>query len=378
MATIKALFWVSAALVAYTYAGYPLLAAALARAIGKPVRRAPILPRVTVLTAARNEAEHIRETVVNKLTQDYPPELLDVIVVSDESDDGTDEIVESLGDRVRLIRQQPRAGKTEALNRAAPQASGDVLVFSDANSIYAEDTVRNLVANFADDSVGYVTGKMVYVTVDGSLVGDGCSGYMRYENWLRVRETQLASVIGVDGGVDAVRKSLFRPMRADQLPDFVLPLLVAAGGFRVVYEPGALLKEQALSSHYDEYRMRVRVSLRALWALWDLRRLLNPLKYGLLSLQIASHKVLRYLAFVPLMSLLATSVVLAGQGGVYLLAALCQVVVYSLAAVGWRRQSGSALLSVPYYFVLVNVAAAHAAIRFVKGEKQATWTPRTG
>ena len=110
MATIKALFWVSAALVAYTYAGYPLLAAALARAIGKPVRRAPILPRVTVLTAARNEAEHIRETVVNKLTQDYPPELLDVIVVSDESDDGTDEIVESLGDREGAAEHEVRIG----------------------------------------------------------------------------------------------------------------------------------------------------------------------------------------------------------------------------------------------------------------------------
>lgn len=378
METIEVLFWVSAILVAYTYAGYPLLAAALGRLIGTTVRRSPILPRVTVLTAARNEAEHIRETVLNKLNQDYPAELLDVIVVSDDSDDGTDEIVESLGERVRLIRQQPRSGKTEALNRAVPQAAGDVLVFSDANSLYAADTVRNLVANFADDSVGYVTGKMVYVTREGSIVGDGCSGYMRYENWLRVQETQLASVIGVDGGVDAIRKSLFRPMRADQLPDFVLPLLVAAEGFRVVYEPTALLKEQALSSHGDEYRMRVRVSLRALWALWDLRRLLNPLEYGLLSLQIASHKLLRYFAFVPLAMLLASSIVLAGQGTLYLTAALLQVVVYALATIGWIRQSGSMLVSVPYYFLLVNVASAHAAIRFVKGEKQATWTPRTG
>lgn len=378
MTALEILFWVSAALVGYTYAGYPLLAWVLARTIGQPVQRAPILPKVTVLTAARNEAACIKETVLNKLNQDYPPELLDIIVISDESNDGTDEIVQNLGDRVRLIRQEPRAGKTAALNRAVPEASGEILVFADANSIYAPDTIRNLVANFADPTVGYVTGKMVYVTSQGSLVGDGCSGYMRYENWLRAQEMRLASVIGVDGGVDAIRKALYHPMRADQLPDFVLPLRVAAGGSRVVYEPAALVKEQALSAHRDEYRMRVRVSLRALWALWDMRALLNPLRHGWLSLQLASHKPLRYLAFIPLLLLLATSILLAGRSPMYLLAAVLQVGCYLLACIGWLRQSGSSLVTVPYYFLLLNVAAAHAALRFARGERQAIWTPRTG
>lgn len=379
MSTTEVLFWVSAILIGYVYAGYPLLAWLLSRSIGREVGRSAIFPRVTVLTAAYNEAACIEEMVRNKLSQDYPPDLLDVIVISDASTDGTDDIVRQLGERVQLIRQEPRAGKTAALNRAVPHALGDILVFADANSIYAPDAIRSLVANFADASVGYVTGKMVYVTLEDSLVGDGCTGYMRYENWLRGHESRLASVIGVDGGIDAVRKSLYQAMRADQLPDFVLPLSVAARGYRVVYEPQALLRELALSEQADEYRMRVRVSLRAMWALWDMRALLNPLRHGLLVLQLASHKLLRYFAFIPLGVLFLTSLLLAGQGKLFILAAVLQIVTYALASYGWfRGRADSSLITVPYYFVLLNIAAAHAALRFALGERQALWTPRTG
>ena len=379
MSATEILFWVSASLIGYVYAGYPLLTWLLSRSIGRAVDRFTVFPRVTVLTAAYNEAACIGETVRNKLRQDYPQDLLDVIVISDASTDGTDDIVRQLGERVQLIRQEPRAGKTAALNRAVPHAAGDILVFADANSIYAPDAIRNLVANFADASVGYATGKMVYVTLEGSLVGDGCSSYMRYENWIRSNESRLASVIGVDGGIDAVRKSLYQPMRADQLPDFVLPLSVAARGYRVVYESQALLRELALSEPADEYRMRVRVSLRAMWALWDMRPLLNPLRHGLLALQLTSHKLLRYFAFIPLTVLFFTSLLLAGQGKLFFLAAVMQVVTYALASFGWfRGRADSSLITAPYYFVLLNVAAAHAAIRFAIGERQAFWTPRTG
>src|SRR5688572_7812644 len=142
------------------------------------------LPRVTVLTAAYNEARHIAATVRNKLEQDYPAHLLDVIVVSDESTDGTDEIVTRIAEtdgRVRLLRQVPRQGKTAALNLAMSEVRGEIIVFSDANSLYRPDTLRKLVRNFADGRVGYVTGRMLYVNPDGSLVGDGCSAFMRYE-----------------------------------------------------------------------------------------------------------------------------------------------------------------------------------------------------
>ncbi len=151
--------------------------------------------------------------------------------------------------------------------------------------------------NFADPEVGYVTGRMVYVDRQGTIIGDGCSAFMRYENRLRRYETALGSVVGVDGGIDAVRKSLYRFMRADQLPDFVLPLMVVEQGYRVVYEPEAVLQEPSLQNPADEYRMRVRVSLRALWALKDMRQLLTLRLNPLFAWQLWSHKVLRYLSF---------------------------------------------------------------------------------
>lgn len=377
---VEMLFWFSLGAVVYVYVGYPLTAWLLAVSVGKQIVAAPILPRVTVVTAAYNEAVQIEETVRNKLAQDYPEALLDVIVVSDSSTDGTDEIVQRLGRRVTLLRQEPRSGKTAALNLAVRHATGEILVFADANSIYAPEAIRNLVANFADPTVGYVTGRMVYVTSDGSLVGDGCSAYMRYENWLRKQESRLAAVIGVDGGIDAVRKELYQPMRADQLPDFVLPLNVAEKGYRVVYEPTAMLREAALTEQGDEYRMRVRVSLRALWALWDMRRLINPFRYGMLAFQLVSHKLLRYLSFVPLSFLLFSSVSLAPNDIAYRGALIFQILGLFLAWLGLLRQkrSNPAVIGLSYYFVLLNIASAHAVFRFLRRERQVIWAPRTG
>jgi hypothetical protein len=169
-------------------------------------------------------------------------------------------------------------------------------------------------------------------------------------------------------------------MRADQQPDFVLPLSVAGQGYRVVYEPDAQLHESALSEHGAEYRMRVRVTLRALWALWDMRHLMNPFRHGLLAFQIISHKLLRYLAFMPLVAALVVSWSLAADNRLMLLAALLQTVAYALAAVGWtgRGRDLSFLVGFPYYFVLLNVACAQAVVKFMRGQRQAIWAPRTG
>ncbi|MGH9522350.1 MAG: glycosyltransferase family 2 protein, partial [Terriglobales bacterium] len=296
-------FWAGLIVGLYPYLGYPLCVALLRRLRLRPVRRAPITPTVTVVISAYNEAPHVTTTVRNKLTQEYPPALLDVMVASDASTDGTDELLMQLAQqepRVSFWRQEPRAGKTSALNAMIERARGEIIVFADANSIYRSDTIQQLMEYFSDPSVGYVSGRMLYVDPEGSLVGDGCSAYMRYENALRAGESAIGSVAGVDGGVDAVRRELYKPMRSDQLPDFVLPLAVVEQGRRVVYAPDAVVQEQALGSESAEYRMRVRVALRALWALWDKRALLNPLRFPLFSWQLASHKLLRYLSFIPL------------------------------------------------------------------------------
>ena len=378
-------FWLCLGLVIYVYAGYPACALLLALVLRRDVRKADIEPRVAVITSAFNEEREVERTILNKLSQDYPADRLEVIVVSDGSTDRTDEIVQGLaarsGGRLKLLRQEPRQGKTQALNTAMRHTSADIVVFADANSIYAPATVRALVRSFSDPSVGYVTGNMVYTNPARTAVGEGSGSYMSYENLLRKAETRLGSIVGVDGGVDAIRRELYAPMRPDQLPDFVLPLTVVERGKRVVYDPDAVVYEPALSDATEEFRMRVRVSLRALWALHDMRGLLNPLRYPLFAWQLISHKVLRYLAFLPLAGLLVSNAFVYGQHGTYAEFLLLQVAAYALAAVGYlfrRSGAGVSKLLAPYYFVVLNLACVVAFWKFLGGQKMVVWHPRKG
>ena len=364
----------------YIYLGYPAILVILAKWMHAPVRKGECTPSVSILIAAHNEATCIGKTIENKLALDYPRERIEIIVISDGSDDETDEIVRGYASRgVKLIRQEPRAGKTSALNLAIPRARGEIIVFSDANSLYESDAILKLLANFKDPGVGYVTGKMIYVNPDGSVTGDGCSAYMRYENRLRTLETAVGSVVGVDGGIDAVRKALYRPMRADQLPDFVLPLDVVAQGYRVVYEPGAVLRETVLAEASDEYRMRVRVSLRAFWALKDMRHLLSFGRDALFAWQLWSHKVLRYLSFVFLAGAYIGNALLVPEASFYAFLFTMQTLGYAVGlAAPLASNRGFRLAHMIHYFVLINVAAMHAFFKFVSGQKQVVWTPRKG
>lgn len=382
MTIVKAIFWASLLLAGYVYFIYPVIATLLAGVLKRRVNKGRITPRVSIIIAAFNEEAHIGATIENKLKLDYPKDRLEVIVASDGSTDATDGIVRGYAERgVRLIRQEKRQGKTAALNMAVPMATGEIIVFSDSNSIYAPGALRELVSNFADPTVGYVTGKMVYVNNDGSVIGDGCSAYMKYENWLRALETSLGSVVGVDGGIDAVRKSLYSSMKPDQIPDFVLPLKVVEKGYRVVYDPEALLNENSLGASSDEYRMRVRVSLRSLHALWDMRHLLNPLRYGLFSWQLLSHKVLRYGVFAFLGAMYVLNLALAGEG-LYRTVFVLQNLFYASALAGlYIEKNGRKnvrLFYIPFYFCVINLAAAHAFWKFLHNEKQAVWVPRKG
>jgi len=378
----KLIFFLSILGLFYVYLGYPLLVWVYSQSRGRKVNKAPIEPPVTVVIAAYNEEESIAATIQNKLDLDYPKEKLEIIVVSDGSTDRTDAIVERFqGDNVHLLRQEPRAGKTAALNLAVSQARGEIVVFSDANSLYASDAIHHLVINFADPQVGYVTGKMVYTAPDGSTIGESCSSYMKYENTLRAIETRIGSVVGVDGGIDAVRKELYQAMNADQLPDFVLPLRVVEQGYRTVYEPLAVLREPALKAAKDEYRMRVRVSLRALWALFDTRSLLVGKGGFLFAWQLWSHKVLRYLCFVFLGAALLSNLLLLEKGSGFQAAFLIQILGYLGALVTpWIEGKGIQvrLLNFARYFTLLNLASAHAFSKFLLGKKQVLWTPRKG
>jgi cellulose synthase/poly-beta-1,6-N-acetylglucosamine synthase-like glycosyltransferase len=376
------IFFFSLFMILYVYLGYPLTAFFISLLTHRKVRKDRYEPYVTILIAAYNEESVIEQTLKNKLALDYPGEKLEIIIISDGSTDRTDAIVkgyEKAG--ARLIRQEPRAGKTSGLNRAAPLAAGEVLIFSDANSQYDKNAIRKLIENFNDPGVGYVTGKMIYTNPDGSTVGDGCSAYMKYENFLRKIETMLGSVVGVDGGIDAVRKELYRPMNPDQLPDFVLPLKVVEQGYRAVFEPEAILKEPSLKTAQDEYKMRVRVSLRALWALWDMRSLLTCSPSCLFSWQLWSHKILRYLSFIFLIAAFLSNLFLLNENVFYKTVFLAQCFAYIAGIFSPLLEKKGFKLKILYlinYFILLNLASAHAFVKFLMGQKMVTWTPRKG
>ncbi len=382
MLLLKFLLFTCILTVFYIYFIYPGLVIILSLFINKRIKKGDFNPTITILIAAYNEAGNIANTLKNKLSLLYPKEKLEIIVISDGSTDETDAIVKQFKSKgVKLLKQEPRAGKTSALNLGVTHAKGKIILFSDANSLYHSESLINLARNFKDPEVGYVTGKMIYTNSDGTLIGDGCTAYMKYENFLRRFETKLGSVVGVDGGIDAVRKELYEPMTHDQLPDFVLPLQIANKGYRVVYEPEAILKEPALNAIEDEYKMRVRVTLRALWALWDMRPLLSFKKKKLFPWQLWSHKVLRYLSFIFLITAYFTNMLLWSSGNIYKTLFILQNLFYFasiLAPFLKKRNYISNIFHFSHYFTLLHISSAHAFIKFLLGKKQVLWTPRKG
>lgn len=374
-------FWILLALVVYVYAGYPLLLWVLRALRGpRPVAVADVEPPVTLVISAYNEEAVIGPKLDNSLALDYPRNRLQVMVVSDACEDRTDDIVRSYADRgVTLLAMAERGGKTLGLNAAVAAASGEIIVFSDANAMYGRDVIRQLVRNFADPAVGAAVGESTYV--DPEVESERSEGlYWRYETAIKRLESAVGSVVGGDGAIYAVRRALYEPMRADALSDFVNPLQVVRGAHRCVYEPAARSYERAADDFGKEFRRKVRIVNRAWRALWRLRELLNPLRHGLFAWQLFSHKLLRWLVPVQLVALFAVNVAIAGEGGVYALALAGQVAFYGLAAAGYllrRRPAIPAVLSVPYYFCLVNVASALGILDAFRGRTYTTWaTPR--
>ena len=379
---MEALFWTLSGLIGYVYAGYPLFLMVLRLVTGrKKVSIGSSRPVVTLVISAFNEEAVIREKLRNSIALDYPPERLEIIVVSDASSDRTDVIVEAFGDaRVRLLRMPHRGGKTAGLNEAVAQARGDIIAFSDANAIYEHQAIRRLVRNFDDPAVGAAIGRSGYAATAGEADRNE-SAYWDSEVALKRLESELGSVVGGDGAIYAVRKDCYKPMSADALSDFVNPLQVVSQGYRCVYEPEALSVEEAAGSFDKEFRRKVRIVNRAWRATMSMKAMLNPLKYGLFSVQLISHKLLRWLVPLLLLALLAVNAALASSGRIYLVALVLQLAFYALALVGFllaRHRRLPVALSVPYYFCLVNLASLVGIAEVYLGKSYTTWsTPRT-
>lgn len=373
------IFWASACVLAYVYVGYPMLVWMLGALAPNKVKPADLEPHVTVLITAFNEAASIRRKIENTLALDYPAAKLEVLVASDGSTDGTDEIVGEFAHAgVKLFRQEGRVGKTVTQNNAVRQAAGEIVLFSDATTIYREDTLRLVMPAFADAGVGCVAGRLVYVDDANSTIGKGAQSYWGYETFVKMAESRACSLIGASGCLYAVRRSAYEPMYAEACSDFLICTLLYRKGLRTIFEPNAVCFEETNRDPADEMQMRVRVIVQTLTDLWRNRDMLNPFKSGFFAVELVSHKLLRYLIPLFLLTLLATSAVLAASSPFYSIILAIQALFYLMAFCGLimerfgRRVS---LLAMPMYFLLANVASGVAFYKFLRGERMAQWEP---
>ena len=300
-------------------------------------------------------------------------------MISDASDDGTDEIVRSfVGQNVSIRRLEPRGGKSKGLTTFVPEVNGEIVVFSDANSMYDYQAIRNLVRNFADPDVGYVVGHQRYARDEKSAVAQSEGTYWSLEVKLKYWEGRLSSVVGGDGAIYAIRKELFTPLADEDISDFVNPLQIVVANYCGVFEPEAYCLEEAASSFEGEFRRKVRIVNRALRGLAKVRTVLNPFRVGWFAYQIILHKLLRW--FTPFFLLLtlvgSTAAAILGAGPFYQAVVWLQCGCYGLAAlkvVPGLRDTKPVYFA--YYFVLSSVAAFLGTISILRGQRFQVWRP---
>ena len=377
--TAQIIFWFSAAALFYVYIGYPLLVYLLSVLRPLTIKKADFEPSVTVLVTAYNEELDIRAKLENTLQIDYPKEKLEILVASDCSNDKTDEIVKEFAGRgVKLYRQTERLGKTSAQNAAVEKAKGEIILFSDATTMYEKNVLREMLPNFADQTIGCVAGKLIYVDDSSSNIGKGAKSYWNYETFIKTSESRACSLIGASGCLYAVRKSVYQPMYAEACSDFLICTIIYKQGFRSVFEPNAVCTEETNRQTDKEISMRVRVISQTFTDLWRNREMLNPLKNGFFAVELVSHKLLRYAVPIFLISILLSSAILSIYSGFFAALTLVQILFYLTALIGWileRNGRKMGALAIPFYFVLTNFASLVAFYKFLRGERYARWEP---
>ena len=378
---IEILFWSSVALIVYTYVGFPVISWIRSRVWKRPYIQEDITPSVSVLIAAHNEEQSIGEKVRNVLNVDYPADQLQVIVASDGSTDRTLMAAQQSGENRVTVLDLPRAGKAAALNEGILHCDGEIVVFSDANSMFAVDAIRRIVRSFADPDVGGVAGDQRYSTgASDSAAADGERSYWGFDRQMKLWQTVSGNVTSATGAIYAVRRSLFVPVVEGVTDDFITSTAVIDQGCRLVFDQTAAAYEPVAKSSGVEFGRKVRVITRGLRGVLLRRALLNPFRTGFYSLQLFSHKVLRRQMVFPILTLLICSLLLSGSSSLYLAAAALQLTFYCVAAVGplaGRFQSRmTKIISLPWFFCMVNFACVVATWRSLSGQQIVLWDPQ--
>ncbi len=371
----------------YAYVGYPGVLALLARRSGR--RNPPLLadwPTVSVVIPVYNEERVIADTLEHVLALDYPKDRLQVLVVSDASSDRTDEIVRAFAGRgVELLRMQERRGKTAGENAAGAVVRGDIVVNIDATVHVPRHALRALVRAFADPSVGVASGRDV---TTGSAVTEGARGeeqYTNYEMRVRTLETRVYSIVGASGCFFASRRELYRLPFPEQLSrDFGSALVARDHGYRAVSVDDAVCVVPCTPSLRVERRRKMRTMTRGLGTLWYMRRLLNPMRFGVFSWMLFSHKLARWsvtLSAPVAIGGLATLAVLPNGGGVGLVARAMLIATGVVGAIGWsglalsERRTLPRILAIPAFIVAAISAGTQAWTQWLLGRQKPLWEP---
>jgi len=377
----RSIFWGAGATIVATYVAFPLGLLVRGALMRRPVRSAAIEPTVSVIIAARNEEADIGRRLENLAALDYPRDRLEVVIASDGSEDGTAAIVEGWADRGVRLLDLSRVGKADALNAAVAASTGEILVFSDANSMFAPDAVRALVRRFADPEVGGVAGDQRYeAAATGDGMAEGERGYWDLDRLLKIAESRAGNVVSATGAIYAIRRTLFRPVATGVTDDFYTSVAVVAQGRRLVFARDAVAFEPPAKSGGDEFGRKVRIMTRGLRGTILMRELLDPRRHGFYAIQLAWHKIFRRLMVVPLLGLFASSLLLVGRGRIYTLAALAQIAGYGLGLAGLALRDKPAgrkkWLSFPAFFCMVNLAALQALRNIATGRRIDRWEPQ--
>jgi cellulose synthase/poly-beta-1,6-N-acetylglucosamine synthase-like glycosyltransferase len=373
----QSLFWLAVCIVTYVYAGHPALLFLLARVRPRKWSQGNVELTVAVFISAFNEEKGIGKKLRNLQEQDYLGPYT-IIVSSDGSTDRTAEIIRSFNDpRIVLYDFKHNRGKAAMQNEIIPALAQEVVIFSDATSVWPKDAVRNVVRNFHDPEVGCVAVDLCFVSERSGVVEKGQGAYWKYERFLRRYGALVKTNIVASGTTYAIRKSLFRPIRPDIGEDLSNPLQIAMTGSRVVFDPEIVVEEKSSSTHAGEMRMRKRIAVRNVTGLASYIRFLNP-RYGFAAYQLLVHKYLRVFCWIPLVIALLTNYLLRNVSPYgYLL--ILQICVYALALIGYLTvrtgHRGSRLTYLPYYFVLLNYSCMIGLIHYIRGVRRPTWTP---
>ena len=376
-------FWLSLLLIFYTYLGYGVVLFLLVKIKElfwkrRESKLTGSLPEVTLFITAYNEEKIVEQKMKNCRALSYPSELLKIVWVTDGSNDKTMELLNKYPD-VKVLHRPERSGKTSAMNRGMTFVESPIVVFTDANTMLNREVILEIIKEFTDPIVGCVAGekRVLSKEIDSATAGEGI--YWKYESTLKALDYRLYSAVGAAGELFAVRKVLFEPMPADTLlDDFILSLKIAQKGYKIAYCNKAFAMESASLNMKEEEKRKVRIAAGGLQSIWRLRSLFNIFRYGWLSFQFVSHRVLRWtLTPLLLFILIPINGILAFQGDpVYIGLLILQGLFYLMAIIGFqleKKKVRNKLLFVPYYFVFMNINVMQGFVYILKNKGSGTW-----